>query len=556
MNRRKFLRLSAPLALAPFALNGIPLRAFATNSLMQQLSCDGVSDRVLVVIQLKGGNDGINTLIPIAQYDTYANLRPTIRIPSTGTGAYIGLDSTLPSADQLGLHPAMTAIKSLYDAGKVNIIQGVGYANQNRSHFKGTDLWLTGGDSTPENYNINTGWMGRYLGYTYPGIGGNPTADMPDPLGIQLGATQPSLGFHTADEHTVAINLSGQDPSGFYSLVSEIGGAPIANIPNNEYGAELQYIMDVEQSVSVYAERISTVFNAGNNIATYPEWNLADQLRTIARLIQGGSRTKIYLTQLNGFDTHNVQIDPSEPSIGIHASLLQELSESVKAFQDDLLALGLEDRVMTVTFSEFGRKAAENGNWGTDHGTIAPMLLFGKGVQAGVTGTNVNLSDLANDSQLQYQQHDYRQVFTTILQDWLGAANDTVSATLFEDYIAQKLPLVANNYLVAPDCYLSAIATHIGNNNHNNNPALALDVYPNPARDWAYLRYQSPLYTDALITIWQIDGVQVSSHKVSLQQGDNQIPLNIQSVPAGSYWVHLATANNTLTETVQMIIIN
>lgn len=553
MNRRKFLRLSAPLALAPLALDGISLRAFAPNSLMQQLSCEGVSDRVLVLVQLKGGNDGINTFIPIAQYDTYANLRPTIRIPATGTGAYIPLDNTLAAANQIGLHPAMTALKNLYDAGKVNIVQGVGYANQNRSHFKGTDIWLTGGDSTAENYNLTSGWMGRYLGYSYPGIGGNPTVDMPDPLGIQLGSSESSLGFHTADEHTASINLSGQDPSGFYSLVSEIGGAPIANVPNSEYGNELQFIMDVEQSISVYAERITSVFNAGTNSATvYPDWRLADQLRTVARLISGGSRTKIYLTQLGGFDTHNVQIDPSEPSIGIHATLLQELSESIKAFQDDLQALGLDDRVMTLTFSEFGRKAAENGNWGTDHGTLAPMMLFGKGVQAGVTGTNVNLGDLANDSQLQYQQYDYRQVFTTVLQDWLGAANDTINATLFEDYLSQKLPLVANNYLVSPDCYLSAIANSI-NPDTANAATSAIALYPNPVRGLAQLRYQSPRYTDGTISIWHNNGAQVSVRKISLQQGDNQLVVPVQNLPAGSYWLRLNTTDG-ISETLQMVV--
>lgn len=551
MDRRKFLRLSVPLALAPLALNGISLRAFSSNSLMRQLSCEGINDRVLVLIQLKGGNDGINTIIPIAQYDTYANLRPTIKVPDSGVGAYIPLDSTLPNADQVGLHSAMSAIKTLYDAGKVNIVQGVGYADQNRSHFKSTDLWLTGGDGTSENFNIGTGWMGRYLAYSYPGIGGNPTEQMPDPLGIQLGSSQPSLGFHSAEEHATSINLSGQDPSGFYSLISEIGGAPVANVPNSEYGSELSYIMGVEQSVSVYAQRITNVFNAGNNIAVYPEYNLADQLRTIARLISGGSRTKIYLTQLGGFDTHNVQADPLEPDGGNHADLLRELSESIKAFQDDLAALGLEDRVMTVTFSEFGRKAAENGNWGTDHGTLAPMLVFGKGLQAGVSGTNVNLTDLADDFQLQYQQHDYRQVFTTILQDWLGAANDTISATLFDDYINQKIPLVANNYLVAPDCYLSTIATDI----EQVAPATAaFAIMPNPARDLAFVRYQSPVYADAQLLIWQVNGAKVMSRKISLQQGNNQIPINIQNLPVGNYWVRLETNDNLLRETVQLIV--
>ena len=180
------------------------------------------------------------------------------------------------------------------------------------------------------------------------------------------------------------------------------------------------------------------------------------------------------------------------------------------------------------------------------------MMLFGKGVQAGVTGTNVNLGDLANDSQLQYQQYDYRQVFTTVLQDWLGAANDTINATLFEDYLSQKLPLVANNYLVSPDCYLSAIANSI-NPDTANAATSAIALYPNPVRGLAQLRYQSPRYTDGTISIWHNNGAQVSVRKISLQQGDNQLVVPVQNLPAGSYWLRLNTTDG-ISETLQMVV--
>ncbi len=455
MKRRNFLKISTPLAISPLLINGFPLHSFATPNMLGWLNCEGISERILVLIQLKGGNDGVNTLVPIEQYNTYKSLRPNIALNQTGTGAYIELDSTLPIEDQVGLHPAMTAVKNLYEQGKVNIVQGVSYINQNRSHFKSTDLWMTGGDGTPENFNIGTGWMGRYLDYTFPGLAGNPTPLMPDPLGIQLGDSKPSVGYHTTGEHSPAINLSGQNLSGYYNVVSELGGPPLSLLPEGDYGAELQYIMNIENSVSNYAERITNVFNAGTNYASYPNFNLANQLKTVARLIDGGCKSKIYLVNISGFDTHVNQITSGSPHLGTHATLLERISEAMLAFQTDLAANGAENRVLTATLSEFGRKPVENGSIGTDHGGIAPMLLFGNGVEPGIIGTNVDLGNLAGD-QLKNQQFDYRQVFTTLLQDWLGTPDEGLEATMFADFIGSKLPLVNANALVDPDCYLAA----------------------------------------------------------------------------------------------------
>lgn len=191
------------------------MRPFANSKMARVLnSCDGVEDRVLVLIQLKGGNDGVNTVIPVNQYDTYANLRPSIAIPQNNL---IDLDNTLGINEQVGLHPSMQKIKELYDDGKAAIVQGVGYQDMNQSHFKGTDLWMSGGDGTPANNNISTGWMGRSLQAFYPDVVGVPTSTNPDPLGIQIGDLNPNLGFHTDTEHQNLINMSGQDPSGFFS---------------------------------------------------------------------------------------------------------------------------------------------------------------------------------------------------------------------------------------------------------------------------------------------------------------------------------------------------
>ncbi len=449
MKRRDFLNTSAKLAVAPIMLNTIPVGVFQPADLLQAVGCDTVRDRVLVVIQMRGGNDGINTVIPIEQYDTYSNLRPNIRIQQSD---YIPLDNTLALADQVGLHPAMTGIKSLYDDGYVNLIQGTGYQNHNRSHFKSTDLYLTGGDSTPALFNLEEGWMGKYLSYTYEQVIAHPQVMMQDPVGLQFGNKKPSLGFHTFDEHAAAISLSGQDPAGFFTLISEVGQQAPVNIPDSHYGEKLDYILGVESDTNTYARRISDVFNAGKNSSvTYPNTYLANQLKTVARLMNGGCKTKVYLVDMTGFDNHVNQVVVGNTGTGAHANLLAQLSGGVKAFMDDIEAMGYDDRVAMVTFSEFGRTADENANNGTDHGTISPMFVFGKHIDAGVTGTNIDLSNIVSRAPTGFQ-HDYRRVFTGLLRDWLGADDSALMAAGFFPWLPLALPLVTNSEVADTAC--------------------------------------------------------------------------------------------------------
>lgn len=461
MNRRKFFKIATPLAATPLVLGGTPIRTFANQRLLQNtIDCEEVAERILVVIHLKGGNDGLNTLVPVEQYSDYVNRRPTLAIPDSGIKSYIELDSTLPLAQQVGLHPAMTGFKSLYDEGKVSIIQNTGYELPNLSHFKSSELWFSGGDGTTDNFNIPTGWMGRYLNRSYRGYVGRPSEVMADPPGIQLGDSKQSVGFLSESEFSVAINLTGQDPTGFYNQVNEIGTAPMDSFPSSQYGTELEYITNVESSVSLYAQRITQVFNQGINSNTNydPSSDLGNQLKTVARLVSGGCKTKLYLLNLPGFDTHAQQSESTDPIEGRHALLLKEISDAIKAFQDDLSGLGIEDKVLTVTFSEFGRNANENGVLGTDHGTVAPMFVFGSAVNAGVIGNNPILNNADVSGQYQSElQHDYRQVYATLLQDWLGASDTVIAETQFNPYIGNKIPFIQQDAIADPDCYLTNI---------------------------------------------------------------------------------------------------
>jgi uncharacterized protein (DUF1501 family) len=550
MKRRDFLKIIPPAAVTPFVVNGHPMRPYANSSMARLIaSCEDIEGRTLVLVQLKGGNDGLNTIIPIAQYDKYQQLRQTIAIPETGTGAYIPLDNTLKDDKKVGLHPNLTGIKLLYEKGWVNIVQGVGYEQPNQSHFKSTDLWFSGGDGTPDNYNIPSGWMGRSLQAMFPDVLGAPIDSMKDPLGIQIGDANPSLGFHTETEHQNVINLSGQDVSGFYSLVQTIGGLPPANIPDFEHGEEIEYIMSVEKTVNVYAQRISEVFNAGTNVGSYPANNsLASQLKTVARLIRGGSRTKIFLCQLTGFDTHEGQVGTTALD-GDHADLMLRFSDAIKSFFDDLDTMGIADQVLACTFSEFGRCAAQNGSDGTDHGTLAPMILVGKGLNGGVSGTNVNLNNLTTDNQLQNMQHDYRQVFSTILQDWLGANDYVLEEALFDNYM--KMPLINGNFAIDPSCYYGG-TTIVYDQGFNRSP---LTVFPNPARYSAEVTFTSDKSYAATLSMHDMGGRVAYSGNIKVQPGDNLFYLEVVDKPVGTYIVRLENRETGMAEVAKLVVV-
>lgn len=548
MKRRNFLRLLPAAGISSFAVNGFAMRPFANARIANMLaSCQDVQDRTLVLIQLKGGNDGLNTIIPMAMYDRYAELRPTTRINDSGQGAYIALDNTLPNDKQVGLHPAMTDFKELYDRGWATVVQAVGYQNMNQSHFKGTDLWLSGGGGAPALNNLTSGWMGRALQAFYPYVEGFPTVDMPDPLGIQVGDPNTSLGFHTDTEHQNVINLSGQDPAGFYSLIQTIGGAPVLNVPDSDHGEELEYIMGVENSINLYASRITQVFNAGSNAVTYPNTNLAAQLKTVARMIKGGCKTKIFLCQIGGFDTHSAQVDSGDTSLGAHATLLAQLSGAIKAFLDDLHTMGLSDNVLGCTFSEFGRCAKENGSFGTDHGTLAPMVLFGKNVKPGVMGTNPNLNNLTNDNQLKDMQHDYRQVFAALLQDWLGANPWVMEQAMLDGY--SKLNVVDRNKRVEPNCQWGGAPIV-------DDQFRPMSLFPNPASFGTEVAYENRSEAfDALLSLHSLGGTLVSLRSEIVQPGANHFYFDVTTLPEGIYFVRLQNRRNGKAEVMKLSVV-
>ncbi len=541
MKRRNFIKLTSTAS----ALSLLPTEVFALFNSAGLKTCPNVNAKKIVLIQLSGANDGLNTVVPINQYDTYAALRPNIKLNNVGgSNGIINLDSTLPIEKQVGLHPSLTGFKSLYDNGLMRLIQGVGYPIQDKSHFKSTDLWLTGGDGTPANNVLESGWVGRFLENYFANF---LTANFP--LGIQLGSSENSLGFHGEVEHGMSLNINGQDPTGFYSIVNGLGGIAPTTIPNSEYGDLIQYILNNDTSTNTYAQTISAAFSAGSNSVTYPNTSLSNQLKSVAKFISGGLETKVYLVKIGGFDTHNLQVASNTTShTGNHADLLTQVSEAVANFITNLNNKNIGDDVIAVTFSEFGRKAGENGNLGTDHGEIAPMFVFGSSLNAGISGTNINLSEAiaGNNFQVQTVQHDYRRVFSTILQDWFGVSNPTLDLTFYDHtnnigFTGNKInSLINSQNSVPPSCYNDVLLSAESFNFTND-----LIVYPNPSADTVTVSSTSTIND---ISIFTIDGKLIGVYRNPLTS--NTFIINVQNLSIGLYSFKINTVNGSISKKV------
>lgn len=508
MKRRDFIRTTGAGTVLPAVLNGFSLQSFAEDSPLHTLLSNATeTDHVLVIVQLSGGNDGLNMVIPRDNYSAYFNARTNIAIPESKILALNNFNNT-------GLNPAMTSLQTLFNDGKAGIVQAAGYPQPNFSHFRATDIWMSAAESTQV---LTSGWGGRYLNYEYPNFpNGYPTSTMPDPLGIQIGSVT-SLTFQGP---AVNMGMSISNPTSFYNLLNGVEDPA----PNTPAGKELKYVRLVSRQTQQYAAVVKDAAAKVPVQGTYPSNNsLADQLKIVARLVKGGLKTRLYMVSYGGFDTHSLQVNPTDTTTGAHANLLKNVSDAIKAFVDDLKGLGVDDRVVGMTFSEFGRRIKSNSSGGTDHGAAAPMILFGKNVTPAVWGNNPTLPSAATVNDNIPMQYDFRSIYASLLENWLCVKNSDLQTIMLKNF--QNIPVVNS-----ASCKIAA---------PNNGGTNLITNYPNPFTTSTTIRFVSA-GDHALVQIMDTLGRVLSTpFDKDAPAGTYSITFDSGSLPSGVYYARL-----------------
>lgn len=394
LTRRDFLTRS--LAGSTILATGATLPGFLARTARASAGFGPGHERILVVVEMNGGNDGLNTVVPY-RADDYYRARPTIALPRT---------DVLPLDDHLALHPAMRPLARLHERGWLAVCENVGYPNPDRSHFRSMDIWQS---ATPCPEEVRTGWLGRAA---------DRLAEPDTPYALHLDATALPAALRTTRRAVPSIEAIDA-----FRLDGDADAIEaIARTGHADANADLQFVRRTAVSSCRQARRLAALGTDAEAAARYPAHGLANRLAQIARLIGAEFGPRVYYTSMGGFDTHARQLPT-------HAALLTELASSIGAFFDDLEARRLHERVVVMTFSEFGRRVDENGSQGTDHGAAAPMFLAGPGVQSGIVGGLPDLGDLGRGD-LKHRV-DFRSVYASVLDDWLGIPSRTILGAPF-----------------------------------------------------------------------------------------------------------------------------
>jgi len=404
-DRRDFLRTSALLGF------GATVPTFLGNTAFAAPTSDkpGAKDTILVVVQLTGGNDGLNTVIPFADPE-YAKLRPNIGIKK---------DEAKKLTDSLGLHPAMGDFAKLHDDGALCVVQGIGYPNPDQSHFRSMDIW----HAASTEQSLTEGWIGKaFKEKAVPGFHLADSTKESAPLAL-TGAPARIPSITSLEDFQ--LKVAAADPKERekqQKLIEEVASrererpeltkAPVAHAPGSP--DLLDFVKRTATTTYASTEKLASIGKNYTPKVPYPTTALATRLKLAAQLIDAGVGARLFYVSLDGFDTHAGQ----GGATGGHATLLETVSGAISAFYRDLAARGHGERVCVMTFSEFGRRAKENGSKGTDHGSGAPMFLVGGRVKGGVVGDHPSLTKL-EDGNLKHAT-DFRTVYAAVLNEWLG----------------------------------------------------------------------------------------------------------------------------------------
>ncbi len=515
MKRRTFIHHATHSLALPGLLGSFGFSVDGEEKLKTLLTQAAQANKVLVLIYLQGGNDGLNTVIPLDQLSNLNKVRPQVVMPDT---KLIKLNSSV------GLHPSLNGFSNLYKEGKLNIVQSVGYQDQSFSHFRSTDIWMSG--SGASNL-VTSGWAGRYLYNVYPSYPtGFPSAENPDPLAVEIGYGASMIFQGPSALMTTVIS----DPTNFYQLINDTNDT----VPATNAGNKLGFVRLIAKQSQQYGVVLK---NAAAKVTTqkpYPSNNsLANELKVVSRLVAGGLSTSLYLVRMGGFDTHDAQVDATDHTIGKHANLLKNLDEAVTAFMADLKFLGVDDKVVGMTFSEFGRRIISNAGNGTDHGAAAPMFVFGNKVLGGISGKNPVIPATANYNDNLDKQFDYRQIYSSVLQQWFGTTAGTASNLLNSTF--STVPIINDGTVTA----LLDIA-----------PIEPIVIYPNPVNQSAKIEFISS-GSLSTIELVNLDGKHITTlHSGIVPTGKQTIDWNASTLPSGNYIALYRTGNQQFTQRV------
>jgi len=410
-SRRNFIQTLGMATGTGMALGSFSVSAMASGSFLPLMASSGAEDRVLVLIRLKGGNDGLNMIVPTFDYGTYQANRPTISIPQN---QLLGLD------DKFAIPNTMNSLMPLWNDGHMKVINSVGYDNHNLSHFSSSDIWNSA-DPSIEGNTDKSGWLGRYILDQNPDYLEN-LPDIPGAIKISSGS---SIAYHNQDQIDLAVNFN--TPDRLISIAENGFIYDTQNLPDNcYYGEQVGFLRSIMNVTFNYAPQISNAYMSTTNSVNYSNNELSRQLAIVARLIKGNLGTRLYMVTLDGFDTHENQNNN-------HPILMNNLSSAVSEFYADLAAGDKDNDVLAMSFSEFGRRINENSG-GTDHGTAAPVMLFGPALNGnGILGEDPDMSDTDNNGNLKHDV-DFRQIYASLLESWMCLDPSGVDAILGESF--------------------------------------------------------------------------------------------------------------------------
>ena len=408
--RRLFLRqITQSIGQVP-SLNPLSFgpRILDMTNLLTQQQIEGTKNRTLLVVQLSGGNDGLNTLVPYTQ-QTYYNSRPTLALNKS---------DLLPLNGDVALHPNMTALQSLYNSNRVAIVQGAGYPNPNRSHYESMKIWQT---ASP-NETMQTGWLGRYLD-TARGVDSSINAVELDSLlsPTVVGEKERAMAIQSLRAFKIA-PLTRKTQLSDETTIKALDSIQCSSC--QEYNKLVEAMMDAGLDAMTASDIVKEAASNYQTSVTYPSNDFSNRLKLAAQVVSSSLKPTIIYLQIGGFDTHANQKNTQ-------ANLLKTVSDGISAFHRDMESKDKADDTLIMTFSEFGRRVHENGSQGTDHGTAEPMFLIGGRVSGGLYGDYPDLSNLDSNGDLIHTV-DFRQVYASILQDWLGVDSTQVLNSQFQ----------------------------------------------------------------------------------------------------------------------------